>query len=323
MLRDLRDDGADFYDTKVDWIAGSKKRLNHSPRPGEIELLIVTALTEENQVVTAILEQDATLEEENDRVQIYRKQLPGDRGSIRIAVASAFQMGAVSLGMFVAPLLSALNPRRAVLVGIAAAVDTGEVDLGDVPFASQVLGYEDIAIEKGMLSFRTDGFQVDPQMRRWVGRLRSSSRLYRGWQKDCLERIPMVVDTLSSLRAGTIVPPGEIRPPHLVVGAVAGGPFLIRDADFRDSLRKHQDEVPSHKSVQVAAPVHPKLVSAEMEAHGFMAAANEAGIPASVVKGISDVGDENKSALEKASGGFYRAFACLNSLLAIQHASEW
>ena len=50
-----------------------------------------------------------------------------------------------------------------------------------------------------------------------------------------------------------------------------------------------------------------------------MAAAHEAGVPATVIKGVSDDGDEGKADLEQKTGGFYRVFACSNAVLAAVH----
>lgn len=56
-----------------------------------------------------------------------------------------------------------------------------------------------------------------------------------------------------------------------------------------------------------------------MESSGFMAAAQHAEVPATVIKGISDVGDRAKAKLEQETGGFFRVFACCNAALAALH----
>lgn len=289
----------------------------------DIDLLLVTALTEEAQVVEAVLTQVATWVNEEGPCRLYDYQAGMER-TCRIATASAHQMGAVGMGVFTTPLLEKLRPRSAVLVGIAAAVDTTQVELGDVPFASQVLSFDDISVANdGALTFRTQGFQVDPAMRIAVGGLRLSPATYGPWQKECLRVIEKVVAALNLLRRPQIKPPVLSEPPHIVVEAVAGGPFLLRDKDFRDTLTKGSS-LPKSSGIRVTAPVHPKLVSAEMESHGFMRAAHEHGVhghgvPATVLKGISDVGDADKAKLEEKTGGFYRAYACSNAVLAILH----
>ncbi|HEX7836388.1 MAG TPA: NB-ARC domain-containing protein, partial [Kofleriaceae bacterium] len=285
----------------------------------KIDLLVATALTEEAQVVSAVMSRVAKGRSTRGHVAVYEYPR-GDGTTARVATASAHQMGAVNMGMFIAPLLKDLHPHSTALVGIAAAIDTGEVALGDVPFASQVLSYDDIAVEAGSLTFRTEGFPVDPAMRRAVGALRTSLASYQPWQEECLGLIDGVIKDVSQLRPRAVSHPGKVDRPHLVVGPIAGGPFLLRDRGFSESLQEHPRERELIGArITVAAPVHPKLVSAEMESHGFMRAAHEHGVPATVIKGISDVGDQEKAKLEKETGGFYRAFACSNAVLAALH----
>lgn len=281
-----------------------------------IDLLLVTALTEEAQVVNAVLDQLAEPRQQRDHVHLY-EYVVGDH-CYQLAAASAHQMGAVGMAVFAAPLFREWRPRSAALIGIAAAVDTSAVDLGDVPFASHVLSYDDIAVKDGVLEFRTEGFQVDPAMRAGAGELRLAPASYLPWQNACKDVMPGVVEVLDQLRRTSMLPPELRTPPHLVVEIVGGGPFLLRDTDFRDSLRK-QPELPAHNAIRVISPVHPKLVSAEMESHGFMRAAQAHGTPAIVLKGISDVGDAQKAELEKSTGGFFRAYACSNAVLAALH----
>lgn len=289
-----------------------------------IDLLLVTALTEEAQVVSALLSLVAKKTHEQGDATFY-DYLLGSGAIVRVATASAHAIGAVSMGVFAAPLLKELQPRSAALVGIAAAVDPGEVALGDVPFASEVVSYDDIAVSSGTLTFRTNGYPTDPRMRRGVGELRTSLNAYRAWQEECRETIREVIQQINGLRRRQIRSPMSVPPPHLVVEIVAGGPFLLRDQDFRESLRRPNQEQ-SLRGLKVTSPVHPKLVSTEMESHGFMRAAHDHRVPATVIKGISDAGDEKKAKLEKETGGFYRAFACCNAVLSalhiLQHATR-
>ena len=144
---------------------------------------------------------------------------------------------------------------------------------------------------------------------------------YRRWQRACVTSIRRVVRDVNQLRSRKVIVPDDIGPPHLVVGPVAGGPFLLRDRSFRDALKSTPRRLKLAR-IRVAHPVHPKLLSTEMEAHGFMRAARQEGIPASVLKGISDLGDAGKGQLEASMGGFYRAFACANACLALFHSLE-
>ncbi|MFV8754701.1 hypothetical protein ACNOYE_29490 [Nannocystaceae bacterium ST9] len=280
----------------------------------------MTALTEEHQVVTAILEELATFVEKTDH-HVRHYDYDASNGHVyRFAVTSAHQMGAHKMAAFIAPLLKELSPAAAVLVGIAAAVNASVVEMGDVPVSSHVLSYDDIAVEHSAMTFRTEGYPVDPEMRRAASELRSSSRDYAAWSQACIKAIPAYINSINSLRRKSVTTPESVGTPHLVMEITAGGPFLLRDADFRDALRNPEDfTTEQNPKIRVAAPVHPKLVSAEMESHGFMNAAHERGVPAIVIKGISDVGDAEKQRIEQETGGFYRAFACANALMAVLH----
>lgn len=288
----------------------------HDSIVAEADLLLLTALTEEAQVAASVLGEVAVLRETVKGVRTYDYKTK--KGVYRVAAASAHQMGATPMGVFLTRILGHCRPRCAALVGIAAAVDPSAVSVGDVPFASQVYSYDDIAVQDGILSFRNSGFQVDPAMRTGAGELRLGPENYVPWQVDCRNIISKVVGVLDQLRRKQIVAPKDLGSPHLVVDVSGSGPFLLRDNDFRDSLRKRQD-IPGHHKIKVDSPVHPKLVSAEMEAHGFMRAAHELGMPAAILKGISDDGDQAKAELEKQTGGFFRAYACSNAVLAALH----
>ncbi|MBU0595054.1 hypothetical protein KJ567_00005, partial [Candidatus Bipolaricaulota bacterium] len=283
-----------------------------------IDLLVVTALTEEAQVVSATLDSvGERMAGEYNGCSIYDYS----RGSVRLSVAtaSAHEQGAVSMAAFTARLLERVRPTAACLVGIAAAVDTAALGLGDVPVAREILSYDDVAVQGAQLDFRTKGYQTDPQMRRSVGAIRTTTESYAAWQGECHENIQKILGELNRLRRTPILPPGEeLAGPHLIDGVVAGGPFLLRDSEFRDRLRRRKGR---GSGIDVYAPVHTKLVSVEMESHGFMCAALEHNVPATVIKGVCDVGDDEKAELEKQSGGFYRAYACSNALLAALHCA--
>ncbi|MDE2369702.1 MAG: trypsin-like peptidase domain-containing protein [Burkholderiales bacterium] len=281
-----------------------------------MDLLIVTALTEEQQVVDAVLRESATFRGLGDHYVSIFDFDRGDGRIYRIGSASAHQMGATKMGAYCAPIFKDLSPEAAVLVGIAASADPSIASLGDVPFSSHVLSFDDIAVEAGVLTFRTEGYPTHPEMRKAVGSLRTSVHTYVPWRNACKDTIPKVVKSLNELRQTKITPPVDYSHPHIIVDVTAGGPFLIRDAEFRDTLSK---KMPAATKIAISAPVHPKLVSIEMESHGFMNAAHEQGIQASVLKGISDDGDANKRQLEKQTGGFYRAYACSNAVLAVLH----
>jgi nucleoside phosphorylase len=321
LLEGVRDDGTrrNLASPRTKSTNALRIRTMSIGQADNIDLLIVTALTEEAQVVNAILSHVGTKGSPYDKVTPYSYRVR-DTAMLRVATACAHQVGAVDMCGFASDLLGRLRPRSATLVGIAAAVDTSVVKLGDVPFASHVVSYDDLAVEGKGISVRPRGYPVDPRMLYAVGELRTSAEAYGAWQDECLEEIRTVIQKVSTLRQRRIIVPRPIPRPHLVVEVTAGGPVLLRDKGFRDSLRK-----PLLKTTgpHVTTPIHAKVVSAEMESHGFMRAAHSHNVPATVIKGISDDGDKKKSKLEAATGGFHRTFACSNAVLAILHIQRY
>jgi nucleoside phosphorylase len=306
--------------------AGSDKSIQHSTRSirskgnsPKVNLLLLTALTEEAQVVRGVLDIVAKRINDLGTIPLYEYRQVTSGARLIVATASAHSMGAVAMGIFTTQILKVVQPNSVILIGIAASVNNTLASRGDVPFASQVISYDDIAVQRGILTFRTQGFPVDPVMRIAIGELRSSYESYGPWQKDCVSIISKIIENLNNLRKQKINPPSQITPPHLIVELLAGGPFLIRDKDFRDSLAK-QPKFPKYNAINIDTPIHPKLVSVERESHGFMRAAHELAIPASVLKGICDEGDDKKTRLEEMTGGFFRSYACSNATLAALHA---
>lgn len=281
-----------------------------------VDVLVLTALTEEQQVVHSVLRRCAAFVKNHgdvpNRMTLYEYQ-NGANEKYLLATASMHDMGAVAMTEFTVSLLgSGIRPAGAVLVGIAATLARDNVDVGDVPVASEVFAADDIKVEHGQLTFRTHGFQVDHRMRRAAGDIRAQGDLHRAWRERCRSMIAHVVEDLAAdgLRPKPITVPDEVTLPRLVLEAGAGGPFLIADADFGQALLKGSATVQQ---------LSPKLAWAEMEAHGFMKAVHAKAVPAIVVKGISDAGDADKAALEKQTGGFFRAYACSNAVVALLH----
>lgn len=233
--------------------------------------------------------------------------------SYLIATACMQDMGGVAMGVFATALFNnGIRPASAVLVGIAATIKRDDVSLGDVPVASDVFTTDNIRVENGRFVFRTQGFPVDNRMRLAAGSIRETPQQHGLWRSRCHEVISKVVEELngSGLRRTKILVPSDVELPHLLLEVGAGGPFMIADAEFGEALRIGSPQMEA---------VHPKLAWVEMEANGFMKAASVAEVPASVIKGISDAGDAEKAKLEKSTGGFFRAYSCSNSVVALLH----
>lgn len=273
----------------------------------DFDLLILTALTEEYSVVLSVMARCATALPDFRGLAMFEYRT--DTANLyRIGVASAHDSGAVSMGTYASKLLGSVTPACMVLLGFAASAKPDDLGLADLPVASEVFSYDDIAIEDGKLTFRPHGFQVDTEMRRAASELRSRFEPYRRWQDKCRTLITEIVPEINEMRRASVTLPLEIEAPHMTVDRGAGGPFLVRDAKFMEALSKGSPTI---------SAVHPKLAWVEMEAHGFMKAAAEHTVPAIVMKGISDNGDAKKAQLEKETGGFFRVYACQNATIAL------
>ena len=122
-----------------------------------LDVLVFTALVEEARVVDAVMRAEASHVHGTNDLEIFDYTLNSNGRTKRIAIASAYEQGATSMAAFAGRLLSQLKPHEAVLVGIAAFVDGEVLRLGDVPFAEQVVSYDDIAIEDATMTFRSRG----------------------------------------------------------------------------------------------------------------------------------------------------------------------
>ena len=149
--------------------------------PPLVDILLLTALTEEQQVVEQVLQLRASYRgqagEPPERVNVYAYPPDADR-PYHVATASIHQMGAVPMAAKAPRLLKAVRPEAAVLLGISATTVPGTIGLGDVPVASQVIEYDDIAAAQGEFTFRSDGYQVDPRLRDAAGALQADLGRY-------------------------------------------------------------------------------------------------------------------------------------------------
>jgi nucleoside phosphorylase len=300
-------------------VGGASSSLGHKEAclsEANVDVLILTALTEEQQVVHAVLQRCARYVSTHgalpNRVALYEYACK-DGARYLLATASTHDMGAVAMSGFATLLLaSGVRPGCAALVGIAASLTREEFDVGDVAVASAVFSADDIKVENGTLTFRTHGYQTDRLMCMAAGSLREQGASHAAWRAECVSVVTGVAEELSAdgLRTRPITVPADVKPPRLAVEPGVGGPFLIADAAFGEALRKGTPTV---------APLNPKIAWAEMEAHGFMRAMHAAAVPAIVLKGISDAGDADKARLERETGGFFRVYACSNSVIAVLH----
>jgi nucleoside phosphorylase len=311
-----------------------------------IDLLILTALREEAEVVSEVLTclaRRVSLGLASDLpIDIYKYSASNSQSHecpdkhFYIAAACANAMGAVPTAVLATKLFETHKPATAILVGIAASVDPNQAKLGDVVVSDVVYSYDNIEVTKRGYYIRTIPYDVALDISQAVGAFARDYATYERWQNVCEETIPKLLTKIGSRRNLEIkdlrARPDDVvwpQKPTLLTEPIAGGPFLIKEKNFRNSLRKvnrpsskrvnHRASRASGNQMRFEYPLHSKIAAVEMESHGFMAAAKAFRVRAAVSKGISDDGDKKKEILEKESKGFYRIFACANSVIAALH----
>ncbi len=266
-----------------------------------IDIAVVTALAEEFQTVGEVFSKDTipcgTDVRGDIKAQLFR--LAAGSQEYTICVASGFGMGGVKMAAFATKVFTLWKPTAAVLTGIAGLVKEKWFDLGDVAVAEQVFAYGNVAVTKGKLLFRKSGYQANSALRRAANTFRSE--IYWEWQKKRLLDIAAIAMRANETRPPTkrIKVPKIAGGPQVFVESGASGPFLVRDAEFRDET--------------IGAGVDANVAWLEMEGDGFMESAHTADIKAIVIKGISDPSDENKPLLESKTNGFWRLYAAANA----------
>lgn len=262
-----------------------------------IDVAVVTALAEEFQTVREVFAREMVVCGTDRRGHIDADLYRLD--DYTICLASGFGMGGVKMAAFAADVFAKWKPVSAILTGIAGVVKRDWFDLGDVAVAEQVFGYGNVAVLKDKLVFRKAGYQSNSALRRAANMFRST--VYSDWQENRRAYVVDLAARVSETRPLTkkIKVPSLDGGPQVFVEAGASGPFLVRDAYFRDET--------------VGAGVDANVAWLEMEGDGFMESAHAADVKAIVIKGISDPSDENKPLIESETNGFFRLYAAANA----------
>lgn len=190
-------------------------------------------------------------------------------GPISCAIASLGSAGNVNAASITTQLLSELKPKKVLMMGIAAGM-RGKMVLGEVVVSERVIYYEGAALSDGILAVRPEiqkpGMSTQQDLSTYFSERLLSKRLQ--------ERAMALGFTMP-----TESPAGEVASNLIVSPAtIASGEKLIRDPEQFERLRSQHD----------------KVCVAEMEAYGVVDACDKQGVPALVIRGISDFGDSSK-----------------------------
>ena len=238
-----------------------------------VDFLLVTALPEERDAVLRRLPGFSRVAPRKDDVHVYfRADLPVESGagSYRVAVLPLLGMGRVNAATATAEAIKRWKPRHVVLVGVAGGVAARSVALGDLLVSEQVVDYE-------LQKITEKGVEVRWSVHKASRRLYAASLnlLGDGWAKRIEAKRPTE------------------GAPRLHVGPIASGDKVVAVGSVLAEYRS----------------VWPTLVGVEMEAAGVASACFAAAKQPEffMVRGVSDLADENKNAAE--TDGF-RAYAC-------------
>ncbi|CAG0935138.1 5'-methylthioadenosine/S-adenosylhomocysteine nucleosidase [Thermoflexales bacterium] len=229
-----------------------------------VDFAIITALAKEAQAVVSRLEQPTTRRFEAEDIRTYHYgtisfQAPGQ--FYRVVVITLPNMGTVSAANAVTDTIARWSPRFVLMVGIAGGIPQGDLDLGDVVIADQVVGYDYGKVtESG----------IQPRPRVYPASALLLDRIHNFWDNAWEQQV-------------NVARPVNARRPisKRWVGPIASGNKVIASTEFRNQLLAQW----------------PKLLAVEMEAEGvFGAIFDRPHIRgALVIRGICDMADERKS----------------------------
>jgi nucleoside phosphorylase len=196
------------------------------------------------------------------------------------------------------------KPRFVLNVGIAASLKPSDLRLGDVVVVDSAIDYA----AKGKIADTDDGvhvarggeyYKVDPRLTRSIKHFEFSEKdAFDAWQIRCKHR------ALKMLRQETceqLVSSGILRSsPNIVKCDLASGPVVAASEDFGTWIQS------GNRNVKAL----------EMEAAGFLRAiaSHPTSAKALVIRGISDFGNKEKTALDQVNDGAIRELAMHNAL---------
>jgi nucleoside phosphorylase/tetratricopeptide (TPR) repeat protein len=241
-----------------------------------IDFVIVTALPEERDAVLEKLPGYQQLPATMDDIRTYFQAdlhvtFPDQaNGVYRIIVVCLIGMGRLQALAAAADAIRQWQPRYILLVGIAGGIANREVQIGDILISDQIVDYELQKITDDGPEIRYEVQRADPRMLDFCINFKNDA-----WQKLIQIKRP------------------NRGKPRIHVGPIASGDKVIA---FGDVLAKYRE-------------VWSKLIGVEMEAAGVATAAFQSPYKPGffMVRGVSDLADENKASTSVAK---WRSYAC-------------
>ncbi|MEN3281481.1 MAG: adenosylhomocysteine nucleosidase [Solirubrobacteraceae bacterium] len=215
----------------------------------KVDILILTALRRELEAVRA---NSGPWRRERDHDTDLAYYSTNAYHGLSIAATGMAGMGPLDAAMTTAAALTALRPKRLLLVGICAGI-ASHIRLGDVCVSDQVVDYDVGKVRDGAYEPRWRAFPADAQLVREARHFSGSS-----W-----------ADTILASR-----PDGTRDSPSVHIGTVLSGSKIVADSGFVDALRS----------------VWTQAVGLEMEGAASAAAAHQHSSRPSfiLIKGVCD-----------------------------------
>jgi nucleoside phosphorylase len=230
-------------------------------------------------------------------------ELPGPKGAYWGVAKLIGEMGISAARGPAEWMLVRWKPAVAAMVGIAASLDT-DVKLGDVVVATQVDAYDaNLKAVRGRRAgveylHRGTAFRGDPRLLAAIRDLRfAQPARFESFVSTCTTDCELILSSESRYalaQSGMLSPGPSVHRVHVASGSVVGA-----TVGFKKWLRRRDQT----------------LKALEMEGAALAEAAEscQPQIPALVLRGISDFGDERKQKLDGASGGAVRRYAMRNA----------
>ncbi|TCT98774.1 hypothetical protein [Pseudomonas sp. LP_4_YM] len=255
------------------------------------DVLILTALSVELAAAKLAFEiQDETPHRRSaNHIHYWTTILDRNDGPVTCAIASLGSAGNVNAGNITTQLVSELRPKQVLMMGIAGGL-RGKMTLGEAIVSERVVYYESAAaLADGVLAARPEMQRPDMATLQDLSTYFSSASLSdRLQERAAMMGVSMPKDS----------PAGEVAPRFKVSTAtIVSGEKLIRDAAFFARLKQ----------------IHDKACVAEMEAYGVVDACEKLKVPALVIRGISDFGDDKKDDL------FHRVASDAAAIVAVDY----
>lgn len=268
-----------------------------------VDYLVVIPLDEEFRYVRSVIESRliAGIRANTIGAELYGKALvPTAAGSVSVVILSVGRMTEAPVQSAVEAAARTWRPADILMVGIAGSLEPDKVRLGDVIVPSRIFGYTEGKAEivdgKSVITYRPTGDRVDCELAALARAVHHND--VKAWRA-------------ASRKAGLT---DAMLKPKLLTKEGKEGPKL--HIDNNDCIASGNTVVATRVFAQeIRRALGTTVKAVEMEAKGLCEAlAKIKPTPSAlIVRGISDLADEEKAALEKASKDGWRRYAAQNA----------